>query len=80
LSHPQGCEKCRGLGYLGRTGIFEVAIVDESVAAAITQEVSELELRQLLRSKGTLSLLVNGLRKVCDGTTSLDEVLETSWM
>jgi type II secretory ATPase GspE/PulE/Tfp pilus assembly ATPase PilB-like protein/nucleotide-binding universal stress UspA family protein len=80
LPKPQGCAKCRNIGYHERVGVFEVALPDVAICEAIEQGASEEELRQLLRSKGTRSLLADGLNKVRDGITTLDEVRSMTWV
>jgi len=80
LFEPVGCEHCRQRGYVGRTGVFEAAVTNLDLAAAVSRGVSEEELRQLLRSTGTLSLTADGLKKVADGITSMAEVRQMHWL
>jgi len=80
LFEPVGCEHCRQRGYVGRTGVFEAAVTNLDLAAAVARGVSEEELRQLLRSTGTLSLTADGLKKVADGITSMAEVRQMHWL
>lgn len=75
-----GCDQCRNLGYHERIGVFEVALADRAIREAIEQGAPEDELRDLLRSNGTRSLLSDALLKVRDGDTTLEEVLSMTWV
>ena len=72
--HPMGCDKCRGLGYSGRTGVFEFWRLDPRDYDLIVSHCAEHELRRHLADQGHVSLLEDGLAKVMDGTTSLSEI------
>lgn len=69
-----GCSECRGTGYHDRIGVFEVVIVEPELAGAIAAGKHERELRQLLRTAGTPSLLSDALTKTSQGFTTLEEV------
>ncbi len=75
LYHGAGCEDCQFTGYKGRTGIYEVIYVNESLRQLILRKAPEPEIRQLLKASGYVSLLEDGLEKVEQGLTTLDEVL-----
>ena len=79
LYEPIGCESCRGRGYLGRIGIFEVAPISSRISEAISQTTTEDVLRELLRADGVPSLRMAGLRKAAEGITSLAEVNSIHW-
>jgi type II secretory ATPase GspE/PulE/Tfp pilus assembly ATPase PilB-like protein len=72
--HARGCEHCRGTGYAGRTGIFEVWRLDEEADELILSHADERTLRRAMRACGLWSLLADGLAKVVDGVTSLAEI------
>lgn len=74
LARAVGCKYCHGSGYHDRIGIFEIAVVTEEIANAIEQGKSERELREVLREGSVTSLTKDGLRKVCDEITTLEEV------
>ncbi len=80
LRAPGGCKKCRNTGYRGRIGIFEVVLPDREIREAIGNGESEDDLRDLLRSRGTRSLLCDVLAKAYDGITTLDEVRAMTWV
>ena len=72
---PVGCEKCRGSGYKGRTGIYEVMPISEEIQRLIMANASAMENEAQARRQGVRSLRQAGLLKVKHGITSLTEVL-----
>ncbi len=73
---PNGCAVCKGGGYKGRVGFFELMEVTEEVAKAISAEVPEDTLRKTAINEGMDPLRAAGLQKVREGITSVDEVLK----
>ncbi|MCO6437962.1 MAG: Flp pilus assembly complex ATPase component TadA [Phycisphaerae bacterium] len=69
-----GCEHCSNTGYFGRTGIFELLIVDEAVRELITSRAKSGEIKQAARRAGMKTLREDGLGKLLRGTTTADEV------
>ena len=80
LYEARGCDRCRGMGYRGRVGVFEVAVASPALVEAIDRGAPEDELRRLIRSAGTPSLTTDGLKKAIDGITSIEEVTQMRWM
>lgn len=74
----RGCEECNYIGYKGRTLLAEVILVDEEMRELIYKEASPLKILERAKSKGTLSLLESGLKRVEEGLTSLEEVLSVT--
>lgn len=74
LLQADGCTECNSYGYKGRTGIFEVAPVDDEVAAVIIAGTHHRELLDCLHRKGVQSMAHDGLKKVAAGVTSVEEV------
>jgi type II secretion system protein E len=72
---PVGCEECRGLGYKGRMGIFEIFVIDDNVRHMINNRRSTLMLRQRARELGMRTLREDGVRKLLAGMTSAEEVI-----
>ena len=72
---PVGCEECRGTGYKGRMGIFEIFVLDDNVRHMINNRRSTLLLRQRARELGMRTLREDGVRKVLAGVTSAEEVI-----
>ncbi len=69
-----GCERCRDTGYSGRTGIFELLLVDSGLQDLIGAGRHRAELRQYARERGFRSLVEHALEKVDAGITTLDEL------
>jgi len=78
LYAPAGCDQCRQSGYQGRSGIFELLIVDEPLRRLIHDSAGDDRLREHARAQGMISLREDGLRWVRTGETSLAEVLRSS--
>ncbi|HEY4256386.1 MAG TPA: ATPase, T2SS/T4P/T4SS family [Candidatus Udaeobacter sp.] len=75
VMRPKGCEECRQIGYKGRTGIFEIFVIDDEVRHMINKCSSSFVLRQRARELGMRTLREDGVRKVLSGVTSADEVI-----
>lgn len=71
--HLQTCPACGGLGYRGRTGVFEVMVFDDEGRAMVAKNEGE-RLRSHLRKNGTLWLQEAALEKVVQGVTDIKEV------
>ena len=72
---PVGCDQCRGTGYQGRIGLYELLVVDDALRSALVSGRTAGDLRQLAIGSGMRTLLGDGLRHVQRGTTSAEEVL-----
>ncbi len=75
LYGPGGCERCKGTGYKGRVGLYEVMPVTEAIQRIIMASGTELDIAIQARKEGVNDLRRSGLLKVKQGLTSLDEVL-----
>jgi general secretion pathway protein E len=73
-----GCDACRGTGYRGRTGIYELLVMDAELRREVQQRRGSEELRTLALQKGMRSLFEDGLRLVRSGVTTIDEVLRVA--
>ncbi len=71
---PKGCEKCKGLGYKGRTTISEVLVVDREIEELINQGASSSQLQDKAIENGMITMEQDGMVKVLEGETTLDEV------
>ena len=69
-----GCEACNMTGYKGRIGIFEAIKTDEEMERIIPQNPSEREIKKVARMQGILSMRQDGVIKILNGITSLEEV------
>jgi type IV pilus assembly protein PilB len=72
---PVGCDRCKGSGYKGRVGIYEVMPVSEAIQHLILKGGSAIEIAQQAQREGVRNLRMSGLWKVKQGMTSVDEVL-----
>ena len=70
-----GCKECRGRGYKGRIGIFEVLLMNDEVRSMALKQASTSEIRRLAVQLGMKGLREDGWRKVAAGMTTVDEVL-----
>lgn len=75
---PQGCDNCRGRGFRGRLGIFEIFRVDDEVRHMINQNLTTTQLRRRARELGMRTMREDGIRKVLAGVTTAAEVIETT--
>lgn len=73
-----GCEACRGLGYRGRVGIFEILRVDDSIHELIVQKSSARDIRTEALKHGMSTLQSSGWDQVARGRTTLNEVMRYS--
>ncbi len=78
LFRGKGCPQCLNTGYKGRQGIYELLVVDETIAQMIDRRAQAAEIRQKAKSRGMYSLLEDGKRKVLAGITTSDEVLRVA--
>ncbi|MFA5211472.1 MAG: GspE/PulE family protein [Patescibacteria group bacterium] len=75
VASERGCEKCSGIGYKGRIGIYEIYIVNKDIENAISAgNVAESFIEELLHKQGFLSMVEDGVVKANQGITSLEEV------
>ena len=72
---PVGCDRCKGSGYKGRIGIYEVMPVTEAIQHIILKGGSSIEIAMQAQREGVKNLRQSGLLKVKQGVTSLEEVL-----
>lgn len=75
---PVGCDECNQLGYRGRIGIYEMVEVSEEISALIHRRAGELELEHEAR-KFSPSIHADGVAKILNGTTSIEEVLRVTY-
>ena len=70
----KGCKFCNNLGYKGRIGIYEAILIDEEVEPLILLNPTETEILKKSESQGILNMKQDGILKVLNGITSLDEL------
>jgi type IV pilus assembly protein PilB len=75
LYRGKGCKNCKQSGYWGRSGIYELLMVNEEIKKLISERVSTQVIRDVAKkTAGLVPLRVDGLRKVLEGITTIDEV------
>jgi len=78
VSVGAGCPQCRGTGYLGRIGIFEIMEITDKLRTAIEEKTSPTKLKQLARAEGMMTLRENALAILLKGETTVDEVVRVT--
>ena len=78
LVHGAGCDACRGSGYIGRVGIFEMLVVDEKFRQIINADASVASMRRAFHESGRDTLFDDGIKKVAKGLTTVEEVLRVT--
>ena len=69
-----GCKECNNSGYYDRIGIFEVLSLDDNIKELIVNGASSIEIRKEALKENFKPLVVDGIKKVIDGITTLDEL------
>jgi len=75
----KGCTKCRGTGYYGRIGIFEVLSYSDELKRLTTDHTDIAKIRDMARRQGMITLRENALHRVLEGTTTVSEALRVTW-
>jgi type IV pilus assembly protein PilB len=73
-----GCDDCRGSGYIGRMGIYELLIIDDKFREVINNDSSVSTLRRVFHESGQPTLFDDGMNKVKQGLTTIEEVLRVT--
>ncbi len=71
----KGCERCNNTGYLGRLGVFELFVMNDDFRHFISSSYKESELLAMARANGMRTLIEDGIEKVRQGETTLEEIL-----
>lgn len=74
----KGCKRCFNIGYSGRVGIAEVLILTPLIKELILQKAQEHQIKTAARKEGMQTLRENGLAKVLEGATTLEEILRVT--
>jgi type IV pilus assembly protein PilB len=75
LARGAGCSRCRGSGFAGRVGVFELLVPDEAFTTAVARGATLQELAATARAGGHLPMRSDGFAKVRDGVTTFEEVV-----
>lgn len=79
LYRGQGCQRCRGTGYMGRTSVQEVLPYTEAIRKLTTAETSIEAVRAKAQEEGMVTLRENAINKFLQGITTYQEVLRVTW-
>ena len=77
IYEPEGCDLCAGYGYIGRTGIYEVVVIDNTLQQMIHTNKSEQELENYARQHFE-SMRQDGFKRVLNGETTISEVIRVT--
>ena len=78
LFRGKGCEECRGTGYRGRMGIYELFPITEDARSLMLRRTAARDIRQYAISAGMITLRMDGWRRACEGLTTVDEILRVT--
>ena len=73
-----GCENCLNTGYKGRIGIYEIMVIDENIRALISKNAETSKIRDTAIKNGMKTLIQDGIEKVLNGITTLEEVVQVA--
>jgi len=75
----KGCEKCNGIGYKGRLGLYEImSITPENQKIIFEQSLSDKEIEKLAVNDGMITMVQDGILKALAGLTTIEEVIKTT--
>lgn len=73
-----GCERCYGLGYTGRIGVYELLVIDDDIRELILSGADSKTMKKKAMSKGMITLREAAYQKVLSGDTSIEEAIRTT--
>ena len=74
----KGCDVCNHSGYKGRLGIYEILTMSDEIKASMSENISEYEVRELAKKQGMTTMQQDGILKVLDGLTTVEEILRVA--
>ncbi len=78
IYQPKGCKKCNKQGFIDRIAVFEVLLMTEDISALILKKASKKEIAKQARKQGMLTMKQDGILKVLEGITTIEEVLRVA--
>src|SRR5574341_528679 len=78
LYRGRGCDECRGTGYRGRTGIYELCPISEDARSLILRRAPSRDIRRAALEAGMVPLRLDGWAKACAGVTTVEEILRVT--
>lgn len=76
--HSPGCDKCKGLGYKGRLGVYEVFTINDEIEKLITKGATTTEIRNQAVADGMITMAQDGILKALQGITDVEEVFRVT--
>jgi general secretion pathway protein E len=73
-----GCSACMGTGYMGRTGIYELLMMNDEIRALVLKDTDANTIRKAAVADGMRTLRADGMRKVLSGWTTIEEVMRVT--
>src|SRR5262249_27189848 len=74
----KGCQRCRETGYSGRSGLYELLVLDDLLRDAIARNPNVTEFRRMCVGGGMVTLREDGFKKVAAGLTTVEEILSVT--
>ncbi|MFO7570061.1 MAG: ATPase, T2SS/T4P/T4SS family, partial [Smithellaceae bacterium] len=74
----KGCDNCANTGYYGRSGIFELLVVNDEIQQLIIKQADVTRITQAARKNGMLTLIEDGGRKIAAGVTTVNEIFRVT--
>lgn len=74
----KGCDRCNQTGYKGRIGIYEILVMSEEIKKALSENISEQDVKELAKQQGMVTMQQDGMLKALDGMTTVEEVLRVA--
>ncbi len=78
LYKGEGCPYCKETGYKGRIAIFEMMVITDNIRDLISNNATTAKLRETAIKEGMCQLREDGIKKVCEGLTTIDEILRVA--
>jgi general secretion pathway protein E len=78
IYRPRGCPRCLNTGYTGRSGIYELMMIDEEIQQLILKNADANTIKKAAQSKGMLTLRQDGAEKVIRGFTTIEEIMRVT--
>ncbi len=79
FQYGTGCKSCAYTGYLGRTGIFEILAMSDTIRTMLSTQASSSQIRAQALKDGMVTMMNDGMRKVKAGITTPSEVLRNAY-
>ncbi|MFH1347995.1 MAG: type II secretion system ATPase GspE [Candidatus Margulisiibacteriota bacterium] len=78
LYHGKGCNACKGIGFKGRTGIYEMLVMNEKIKELVVSKASASDVKKAAEAGGMKNIRNNGLEKALAGITTIEEIMQAT--